>query len=160
MKKTPLLLSLIASVFLFASCGRSVVFDEKVTFQYNNWDHNNKSQIFKAHLKGSEKPYSVILELEIVGTPNVDKFFSDFIITSPNGGVTKKFVHFNLTNPKEPFIQGDSPNVKILQIIVFQKKYFSETGIYTLNVDQFSNKFDNRGIRSLRMIIEKVKEKS
>ena len=65
---------------------------------------------------------------------------------------------FNFENPQEPYIKGDSPNKKIYRVIVYPKKYFSETGDYIFKVNQRSHKADNYGIRSLRMFIEEIKE--
>jgi len=158
MKKLSLLLSLIASVFLFVSCSKSVVFDKKVTFRHNNWAFENKAITFEAPLKGSEKPFAVVLELELVGTPNVDLFYATFTAITPQGGKAVKSIIFNFINPKEPYIQGSSPNEKIYQLTVYPKRYFSETGTYSFEVNQFSNKADNHGINSLRMYIKKVKE--
>jgi len=156
-KHTPFLL-LILTVFLFVSCSNKVVFDEKVSFPNANWAFENKAVTFTKHFPGSEKPYSIILELDLVGTPNVDMFYATFCVFSPSGGRTVKSIPFNFKNPKEPFIQGASENEKIYRIEVYSKRYFSEAGEYKFEVNQFSNKADNYGIRSLRMYIERVKE--
>jgi len=157
MKKITLLFSLIAVVFLFVNCNKSVIYDENVTFPDNNWSFENKAITFEASLISSEKPYSIILELEIIGTLNVNSFYATFSTTTPKGGNTIKSIFFNFDNPKEPYVKGNSPNVKIYRLTVYPKRFFSETGIYTFEIDQFSNKADNRGIRSLRMLIENEK---
>ena len=158
MKKITSFLLLTLTVFLLVSCSKKVVFDEKVVFPNANWAFENKAVNFNAHLTGSDQPYAVILELDLFGTPNVDKFYADFIILSPNGGRTVKSIIFNFKNPQEPFIQGASENEKIYRLVVYPKRYFTETGEYKFVVNQFSNKADNYGIRALRMYIERVKE--
>jgi len=158
MKKLAPFLFLFVSVFLFASCNKPIVFDEKVTFQNNNWAFENKAINFEIPLKSSEKPFKVILELELVGIPNVEMFYATFTLITPQGGKTIKSILFNFKYPQEPYIQGDSPNEKIYRLIVYPKRFFSETGTYSVEVNQFSNKADNYGIRALRMYIEKVKE--
>jgi len=158
MKKITSFLLLALTVFLLVSCSKKVVFDEKVAFQNANWAFENKAVTFKAHFTGSEKPYAVTLELDLIGTPNVDMFYADFIIYSPNGGRTVKSIIFNFKNPKEPFIQGASDKEKIYRLVVYPKRYFTETGEYRFEINQFSNKADNYGIRALRMYIERVKE--
>jgi len=158
MKKIALFLSLILIVFLFVNCSKKVVFDEKVFFPDANWTFENKAITFETLFTGSDKPFSIILELDLIGTSNVDKFYATFSIFSPSGGETVKSILFNLNNPQEPYIQGGSPNEKTYRLIVYPKKYFPESGTYTFIVDQYSNKADNYGIRALRMYVEKVKE--
>ena len=157
MKKLSLLPFFILSILLFVSCNKSIVFDNKFEFQNANWSFEEKAVNFEATLKGSENPYTIVLELELTGTPNVDMFYATFTMITPNGGKTIKSITFNFLNPHEPYIQGDSPNEKIYKLIVFPKKYFSETGTYSFEVNQFSNNADNYNIRALRMYIEKIK---
>jgi len=158
MKKHTLVLFFILVGIIFVSCKKTIVFDEKVTFPNANWTFENKAINFTVPFKNSEKPFAVILELDLIGTPNVDKFYATFTLNTPKGGKTIKSILFNFDNPKEPYIEGASPNEKIYKLTVYPKRYFSETGDYTIEVNQFSNKADNYGIRSLRMYIEKVKE--
>jgi hypothetical protein len=159
MKKLSSLFFLIASIFIFSSCSKSIVYDNKVVFPDDNWAFEQKAVTFEAPLKGSEKPFSVILDLELIGKPNVETFYAWITLISPAGGKTIKSVVFNLVNPNEPFIRGDTPNKKYLRLTVYPKKYFSETGTYTFEVNQFSHKADNYGIRSLRLYIEQIQEK-
>jgi len=159
MKKLALFLSLILTVLLFVSCTKKVIFDEKVFFPDANWTFENKAITFEIPFTGSEEPYSIILELDLVGVSNVDKFDATVSIFSPVGGETVKPILFNFSNPQEPYIQGASPNEKTYRLIVYPKKYFPESGTYTFIVDQYSNKADNYGIHALRMYVEKVKEK-
>ncbi|MDR2971620.1 MAG: hypothetical protein LBU83_06820 [Bacteroidales bacterium] len=158
MKKLSLLLFFIVSVFLFVSCSKSVVFDEKVVFPDHNWAFEQKAITFDVPLQGSDKPFSVILELELVGTQNVDLIYSTFSIFTPKGAETVKALYFNFVSPQEPYIQGSSSNEKIYRMTVYPKKYFSESGTYRFEIDQYSTNADNYGIRSLRMLVEKVKE--
>jgi hypothetical protein len=158
MKKNRHLLLLIFASIIIASCNNTVIFDNKVTFPNANWTFENKAITFKAHLTSSNKPYAIILELELIGSQNVDKINTTFSISSPNGGESVKPIVFNFNTPREPYLKGNSPNEKIYRLTVYPKKYFSETGIYTLIVDQYSNKADNYGIKALRMRIERVKE--
>ena len=158
MKKLfPVLLTFFACL-LFVGCSKSIVFDEKVTFPDINWSFDNQKVTFKAPLTGSDKPYTVVVELELLGTPNVDQFNATFGITTPMGGKTFKPLLFNFLAPQEPYIKGDTPNKKIYRLIVFPEKYFSETGEYTFDITQFSSKYDNYGISALRMYIKKVKK--
>jgi len=158
MKKIVPFLFLFSAVLLLVSCSKKVVFDEKVFFPNANWAFENKAVTFQVPMTGSEKPYTVILELDLIGAQNVDLINATFIIVTPNGGKTVKPLVFNFNNPREPYIQGASANEKIYRMIVYPKRYFSETGTYTFEVNQFSNKADNYGIRALRMYIKKVKE--
>ena len=158
MKKTHLTLSLFLALFLFTACTKSVVFDEKVVFPNANWAFENKAITFKVPLAGSDKPHSIVLELELNGTPNIEKFYATFRITTPKEGETVKSILFNFACPNEPYIKGASSNEMIYRLTVYPKKYFSETGTYFFEVNQFSNKADNYGIRALRMVIKKAKE--
>ena len=158
MKKLLPVLLLFLAFFLFMGCSKSIVFDEKVEFPNTNWAFENKTVTFKAPLRGSEKPYAVVLELELLGTPSVDSFSATFRIVTPKGGETVKSIPFNLISPQEPYIQGDSPNKKIYRFTVYPQRYFSETGDYLFEITQFSNKADNYGISALRMYIKKVQE--
>jgi hypothetical protein len=158
MKKIIPFLPLLLSFYLFISCSNKVIFEETVLFPNANWAFENKAVTFVAPITGSEDPYTVILELDIIGTPNVELFYASFTLISPGGGKTIKPLTFNLVYPKEPYIKGETENEKIFKMIVYPKKYFSKTGDYSFEVNQFSNKADNYGIRSLRMRIEKVKE--
>jgi hypothetical protein len=159
MKKLSPFLFLFTSVLLFAGCSKSIVFDERVTFPDNNWTFENKEITFDVPFIGSDNTYSIIVELELLGNPNVDRIYTTFSMFTPNGAKTVKSFNFNFISPKEPYIIGKSPNEKTYRITVYSKKYFSETGTYTFVIDQYSHKADNYGIRSLRMFIEKVKEK-
>jgi len=158
MKKLFPVLFALCAFFLLSGCSKSIVFDERVEFPDTNWSFENKTVTFKASLPGSEKPYAVFLELELLGTPSVDRFFTTFKMVMPKGGETVKSLLFNFLAPQEPYIQGDSPNSKIYKLTVYPQKYFSEAGDYTFEVSQFSNKADNYGIRALRMYIQRVKE--
>jgi uncharacterized protein YxeA len=159
MKKIVPFLCFLLTVILFVSCSKSIVFDERVIFQDNNWAFENKEITFEASFKGSENIYAIIIELELIGAPNVDKMYTTFSMFTPNGAKTVKAFTFNFNSPKEPYIKGKSSNERIYRMTVYPKKYFSETGTYTFLVDQYSHKADNYGIRALRMYIEKVKGK-
>ena len=158
MKKTFSVLLAFFAFFLFIGCSKSVIFDEKITFPDANWAFENKVITFKAPLEASEKPYTIILELELLGTPNVDKFNTAFMIYTPKGARMDKLLLFNFEQPQEPYIQGKATNEKIYRLTVFPKKYFSETGDYTMVLHQLSHNADNYPIRSLRIYIERVKE--
>lgn len=157
MRKIFFALSLFSVLLLFTGCTKSVVFEQIVVFPDANWAFENKVITFNAPLSSSDKPHSIILELELIGTPSVEKFYATFRITTPKGGETVKSILFNFAYPNEPYIKGASPNEKIYRLTVYPKKYFSEEGIYSLEVNQFSNKADNYGIRALRMIIKREK---
>ena len=159
MKKLLPVLFTFFALFLLTSCSKSVVFDETVVFPDANWSYDTRMVTFKPPFPGSEKPYSVTLELELLGTPSIDQMFATFKIITPKGGETVKSVFFNFTAPQEPYIQGDSPNKKIYRLTVYPQRYFSEAGEYTFEIIQFSNKYDNYGIRALRIYIKKEKEK-
>jgi hypothetical protein len=158
MKKNIPFLSLVLIAFLLVSCSNKVVFDEKILFPNANWAFEYKEIDFEVPFTGSDKPYSIVLELDLIGTPNVERMLTTFSILSPSGGEIVKPLYFNFDHPKEPYIQGDSENEKIYKMIVYPKRYFSETGTYKFIVDQYSTKADNYGIRSLRMYITQVKE--
>jgi len=158
MKKNIRLLPLIIAALLLASCSNKMIFDEKVLFPDANWAFEYKEIVFDVPIKDISKPCSVVLELDLIGTPNVEKFQITITIITPSGGELIRNVMFNFNNPKEPFIQGATKNEKIYRLIAYPKRYFSETGTYTFKVDQYSHKADNYGIRSLRMYIEKLKE--
>jgi hypothetical protein len=155
MKKFNSFLLLFLAVFVFLSCSKSVVFEEKVIFPDTNWAFENKAITFKAPVTGSDKPYAIILELELIGVPNVDMFNAAFTMITPKGGKTIKSVVFNFKSPQEPYIIKNS-NEKIYRLAIYPKKYFSETGDYTFEVNQFSNKADNYGIHSLSLRIERI----
>ena len=158
MKKLSLLLSLITFVFLFVSCSKSIVFEETVAFPNNNWAFENKALNFKAEIKGSEKPLSLVLEFETIGTPNSNMIYTTITTVSPRGGKAITSIVLNFQNPREPVREGSTPNAKIYTFTVYPKRYFLETGTYSFEVNQHSNKADNYGIRSMRIYIEKVKE--
>ena len=153
MKKFSLLSFFILSVLIFVSCNKSIVFDKTIVFSNDNWSFEERSQIFEVQMKGTDKPYSVMLELELSGTPNVDKIPADIVMISPNGGKVIKSTVFYFVNSKEPH----SPNENILRLKVYPKRYFAETGTYSFQVIQASNNADNYNIRALRMYIEKIK---
>jgi hypothetical protein len=158
MKKNVPFLSFILIVFLLTSCSNKIVFNQKVIFPDANWAFEYKEIDFEVPFIGSEKPYTIVLELELVGIPNLGLIMTTFSILSPSGGETVKAIYFNFENPQIPYIQGSSENEKIFRLVVYPKRYFTETGTYKFSVDQYSNKADNHGISSLRMYIEKVKE--
>jgi len=157
MKKLTLLLLFVLSAFFLLSCKKSALYEEKVTFLNANWAFENKIVMFSADMKGSEKPYTIIIELDLIGVPNVDKINAVFTMTTPKGGKTMKSVVFNFQNPQEPYIIKNSKE-KTYRLTVYPKKYFPETGTYTFEVNQLSHKADNYGIRSLKLRIEKAKE--
>jgi len=157
MKRNCLIYLLILVLFTFASCKKLIIFEEKVIFPNANWAFENKAITFHAPLTSSEKPYAIIIELELNGSLNVDMFYAVFTMITPKGGKTMKSVVFNFVSPPEPFIFHKS-NVKIYKLTIYPKKYFSETGTYTFEVNQLSNKADNYGIESLKLKIERVKE--
>jgi len=159
MKKNTLLLFLLLPFLLLLSCNKSTVFEQTVTFPNANWAFEEKAVNFEVPITGSDKPHSLTVELDLVGNPNVDMFYATFIIITPSGGKTVKSILFNFINPKEPYIMGNNPNEKIYRLNVYPKRFFTETGIYAFEINQFSNKADNYGIRALRLHIEKVKEK-
>jgi gliding motility-associated lipoprotein GldH len=158
MKKIVPFLTLVLTFFLLVSCSNKIVFDKKVFFPDANWTFENKEQTFEVSINDLKIPYSIIIELDLVGAQNVDKFLASLSILSPNGGESVRKMTFNFKNPQEPFIQGVSANEKIYKLIVYPKRYFSESGVYTFIVSQHSHKADNYGIRSLRLYVEKLKE--
>jgi len=158
MKKIALLLSLFLPLLLLLSCSKSKVFEQEVTFPDANWSFEEKAITFEVPITGSDKPHALTVELDLIGTPNVDMFYATFIIITPTGGKTVKSIIFNFINPKDPYIKGKNSNEKIYRLNVYPKRYFTETGIYKFEVNQFSNKADNYGIKALRFRIEKTKE--
>jgi len=158
MKKITLLLFLFLPLLLLLSCSKSKVFEQEVTFPDANWSFEEKAVNFEVPITGSDKEHSLTVELDLIGKPNVDVFHATFIIITPSGGKTVKSITFNFINPIEPFITGKNSNEKIYRLNVYPKRYFTETGIYSFEINQFSNKADNYGIKALRFRIEKVKE--
>jgi hypothetical protein len=159
MKNLSLFSFFLLSVLLFTGCSKSIIFDERVIFPDNNWAFENKEITFEVPIKSSEKPFAIIIELELIGTPNVDKIYTTFSMFTPQGAKTVKSFTFNFNSPQEPYLKGKSPNEKVYKMTVYPQKYFSETGTYTFIVDQYSHKADNYGVRALRMYIEEVKKK-
>jgi hypothetical protein len=157
MKKITSFLLLLITFVLFISCGKKIVYDEKVTFPDCNWMFENKIITFEAPMKKSEHPHAIILELEIVGTPNVDQIYAVFSIVTPTGGESSKWLLFHFLSPQEPYIKGATDNEKIYRLVAYPKKYFSENGTYKFIVEQCSNKADNYGIRVLRLYVERGK---
>jgi len=158
MKRSCLIFPLILVLFAFTGCKKSVVFEEKVIFPNSNWAFENKAITFKAPLTGSKNPFKIIIELELNGTPNVDMIHAVFTIITPKGGKTMKSTVFNFLSPREDYIVKKSPNEKIYRLTLYPKKYFSETGEYTFEINQLSHKADNYGIHALTLRIEKTKE--
>jgi len=157
MKKfTPFLL-LFLVVLAFTGCKNSVVYEETVIFPNDNWAWEYKAINFKAPVISSKDPYSIILDLELVGIPNIDKIPVAITMLTPKGGKTIKSSTFNFLSPKEPY-KIKNPKEKTYRLVVYPKKYFSETGDYTFEVNQFSTKADNYGLHSLTLRIEKTKE--
>ena len=158
MKKIFTFILLTSTFILFISCGKKIVYDERIVFPDNNWTFENKEITFEAPLKSSDYPHAIILELELVGALNADAINVAFTIITPNGGKTIKSLLFNFNYPQEPYIKGASANEKIYRLTAYPKKYFSETGTYQFIVDQYSHKADNYGIRALRLYVEKGKK--
>ncbi|MDR0206558.1 MAG: hypothetical protein LBI45_04800 [Bacteroidales bacterium] len=160
MKKNITFILLSLSLFLFASCSKKAIYEKIVYFPDNNWTFENKAVTFTIPLPGSDNPFSVILELELVGPLNVDMFYASFTFISPGGGKTIKPLTFNFITPHEPYIykKGAPSNERTLRLTLYPKKYFSEPGDYTFEINQFSNKADNYGIKSISLRIEPVKE--
>ena len=158
MKKLLLIPFFILSVLAFISCNKSIIFDETVGFANDNWSFEEKSQTFEIFLKSSETPYSIVLDLELTETLNVNMFYATFTIITPSGGKTTKSILFNFAHQDEHYVKNTSSKEKTYRLIVYPKRYFSETGTYSFEVNQFSNKADNYGIRALRMYIEQVKD--
>ena len=159
MKKSIPFLLLSLFFLFFVSCSKKAVYEETVYFPDNNWAFENKAVTFTAHLTGSEKPFTVYIELELVGNLNVDMFYASFTFILPGGGKTIKPLTFNFITPHEPYIykKGAPANERIFRLTLYPKKYFSETGDYTFEINQFSNKADNYGIKSMTLKIEKIK---
>jgi len=155
-KKTPFFL-LLLSLLIFTSCRKLVIFEEKVIFPNANWTFENKALTFTAPIKGSDKPCAVILELELNGIPNVEKMNVAFTVISPKGAKAIKTIVFNFNTPQEPYIKK-STKEKIYRLTVYPKRFFTETGDYTFEVNQFSNKADNYGLQALSLRLERVKE--
>ena len=158
MKKNYLVLYLFLTFFLFISCSKSVVFNKEIVFPNANWSVENKTLTFDVPLKGSANPYSVIFEMDLIGTPNVNSIYTTFQIFTPRGAETLKPIYFNFLSPQEPYIMGASSSEKTYRLVAYSKKYFSESGDYKFVLIQHSNNADNYNIRSLRMYIKKVKE--
>ena len=157
MKRKRTILLLFIAFLTLVSCQKSVLFEEKVIFPNANWAFENKAIKFTPFIKESKKPYAITLELELKGVLNVEMFYAVFTITAPKGGTTMKSFAFNFVTPHEPIILTKSGE-KIYRLTLYPKKYFSETGDYTFEVNQLSNKADNYGIHSLTLRIEKAKE--
>jgi len=157
MKRKSTILLLFVAFLTLVSCKKSVVLEEKVVFPNANWAFEYKAIKFNSFIKESKKPFAIILELELKGVQNVEMFYAVFTITTPKGGATMKSFAFNFVTPQEPIISTKS-GVKIYKLTLYPKKYFSETGDYTFEVNQLSNKADNYGIHSLTLRIEKTKE--
>jgi hypothetical protein len=156
-RNSPILLILLV-LFAFVSCSKPIIFEEKVIFPNANWAFENKAVTFTAPIKGTDKPCKVTIELELTGALNVELINTAFTVISPKGAKAIKSIVFNFKTPQEPYIIKKSENKKIYTLTVYPKRFFSETGDYTFEINQFSNKADNYGIHSLSLRIEKVKE--
>lgn len=144
-------------IIIFSGCKPTIVLDETVTFPDSNWAFENKILTFNATIEAIDKPYEILLELDVTGTPQIEKLSTTFGVLTPKGAQTYIPVVFYFNSPKTPFSIDKTTNRKIYKQVAYSKKYFNEVGIYTFEINQFSNKADNYGFNSLRIIVKKTK---
>jgi len=153
--------------------------DNDYTFcTFNDWFalYNIKKPVFITFDDGYKENYTEIfpilqkydakITIFLTTEPETERLTLDMIREMSDSGLVK-FESHTATHPDLAQISSNAARLtdelknskeKIYRLTVYPKKYFSETGEYTFEVNQFSTKADNYGIHSLTLRIEKVKE--
>ncbi|MHC1706656.1 MAG: gliding motility lipoprotein GldH [Bacteroidales bacterium] len=152
--KSRILVVLILLPFVFISCSRNKVFEERHVFKQMNWNRF-ESIFFELEIKDIESEYSIMVKLRHHTVyPFTDLAFT-MAIYSPSGERRLKDINAKVRDENNSFLGSGAGDLWDLDIPVFDNFSFNEPGPYKIELENRMSKFDTPGIIDIGLMISK-----
>lgn len=148
--------NLLLSVIFFAmsSC-QTYFFDEKNEFKDGEW--NFKTLVdFKFNIDDTTRVYNLFLEVNHSTEYSAQNFYSRVHVRFPDGQERKQQISVELADGRGEWIGKCSGKNCVRRIPFMPNAVFDRTGNYQLKFEQFSRTETLKGVKSMRLIIEKT----
>ena len=142
---------------LFTACGgEDFIFDKKYEIQNQRWTYKDTLD-FNFEIKDTLKIYNLYLEIEHGDVYPYQNLYMMTHTKFPDGLRPKQQLNVNLAEKSGKW-EGKKSGKNWIQRVDLQKDaYFSESGNYTLTLEQFMRRDSLPEIKSVRFAIEATK---
>ena len=142
---------------LFAGC-ESDVYNEEKKIDNAIWTYANPIE-FSFAIEDTTSLYNIFLETKHKEDFPSANAYAKLFVGLPNGTIREQQVSLELADPKGEWYGKCSGGNCLNRLSFMPKANFDQVGIYKIRFEQYTRKDSLEGIESLRLIVEKVKEK-
>lgn len=139
-----------------ASCSNKTIFNERHEFPSLKWNHFDPVA-FSVEVTDMEPPYDISLNMRHITQMPYESMPVLIIVKSPSGSI-RTFLHTFKIKGKDGKLLGDGMgDIWDLDDRVKKQFFFNETGKYVFTIKDAGSNYDNIGIMTLGLKVEKTK---
>jgi len=142
--------------FFLTFCKRqNIIFSESFLFANNNWQRF-KTVGFPVTIKDTACNYKINLELNFQNDFPENNLFVYFYLIYPNGEKRYIETRLNVRDEKKSLLGIKTAEGNCIKTFIINSIHLSAPGIYKTEIGNLMTKYDNPGIQSVRLNIEKA----
>ncbi len=143
--------------FIFLAC-KGYEYDEKKNIKDADWSYKDILE-FNFEISDTNSLYNIYLEVAHDAAYTAQNLYARVFVTFPNAKERADLVSLELADGRGEWL-GKCTSKKCTRRIPFMPNAaFDQTGKYKLKFEQFTRLEKVKGIESLRLIVEKLKDK-
>lgn len=124
-------------VFAFSACGPNYIYEETLEMPQTGWEYKDSLQA-QFHIDDTLVIYNLHLEIEHGITFPHQNFYTKIHTTFPEGQRTSQQVSLELMNKTGQWHGDCSSETCVLDILIQEGVFFSQSGNYKITIEQFS----------------------
>jgi len=148
---------LILLPFIFTAC-EGFQYDEKKNIPDAVWAYGDLME-FNFEISDTLSRYNIYLEVAHDAAFNAQNLYSKVYVTFPDAKVRDQLVSLELADNRGEWLGKCTSKNCTRRIPFMPNAAFDQIGKYKLKFEQFTRQDKVKGIKSLRLIVEKIKDK-
>ncbi|MFT7297427.1 MAG: gliding motility-associated lipoprotein GldH [Sphingobacteriales bacterium] len=156
MLKIKLLIILGISLFFFAGCDKTRVFEDHSSAPENGWKHQEIAQ-FDVDISDTSQLYNIVLHLRHVGSYRYSNLYVLLNSETPSGKTNSTRFEFKLAEKDGRWLGNGSGNIFSSSIPVNVKTKFPEKGLYKFGIEQYMRDSTLKGVKDVGLRVELAK---
>ncbi len=141
----------------FAACGENLMYDKKYEIQQQRWAYKDTLN-FDFEIKDTMKIYNLYLEIEHGNTYPYQNLYLMTHTKFPSALRPAQQMNVDLAEKSGKWLGKKSGNNWTQRVDLQKDAYFSESGKYTLTLEQFMRRDSLPEINCIRFAVEETKQ--
>jgi len=141
--------------FLLQSCGQSFIYEKDISLPEDTWVYENKLD-FPFEITDTKALQNLYLDITHSSEFKTQNLYVKFHTKSPSGNIITDMVSLELAEKNGVWFGNCGGQWCDLRIPIQSGAYFTETGTYTLSVEQYTRKEALKGVKSIGFKVEKT----